>query len=101
MTVGKIIKEKNADCPIIMSTSHVERFKDAFKIKAFRFVTKPISAEEVEEALMEIFDEKCVAVEAFYKREKYSLRRQDIMYVVAYNGYVLLNVCGKEFRKDI
>lgn len=101
ISAGKIIKEKNSDCKIIMSTSHVERFKEAFKIQAFRFVTKPINKEEMEEALTEIIDEKCAGIEAFYKREKYALRQQDIMYVEAYNGYVLLNVFGKEFRKDI
>lgn len=38
-------------CKIIMLTGKPERFKEAFKIGAYRFVTKPVEQYELEEAL--------------------------------------------------
>ena len=45
------LREQGNKCRIIMLTSKWERFKDAFKIRAYRFVTKPIDVDELEEAL--------------------------------------------------
>lgn len=45
------LREQDKNCRIIMLTSKLERFKDAFKIGAYRFVTKPIDVEELAEAL--------------------------------------------------
>lgn len=45
------LKEQGRNCKIIMLTSKLERFKDAFKIGAYRFVTKPVDVKELEEAL--------------------------------------------------
>ncbi|MBE5943087.1 MAG: response regulator transcription factor [Lachnospiraceae bacterium] len=41
-------------CKTIMLTSKTERFKEAFKIGAFRFVTKPIEQKEVFEAIDDV-----------------------------------------------
>jgi len=45
------LREQGKNCRIIILTSKRERFKEAFKIRAYRFVTKPIDEEEMEEAL--------------------------------------------------
>ncbi|NLK76986.1 MAG: response regulator [Clostridiales bacterium] len=39
--VGSQIQKRNLDCKVIMATSRQDRFKEAFKINAFRFITKP------------------------------------------------------------
>lgn len=44
------LKKSGRQCNIIMLTSKRERFKDAFKIGATRFVTKPIEKDELFEA---------------------------------------------------
>lgn len=48
---GRRILKNNRYCKIIMLTCKAERFKDAFKIRAYRFVTKPIDTGEFYEAL--------------------------------------------------
>ena len=45
------LREQGRECRIIMLTSKRERFKDAFKIGAYRFVTKPVDTDELWEAL--------------------------------------------------
>lgn len=45
------LRKTNKELVIIMLTSKRERFKDAFKVGASRFVTKPIDKEELYEAI--------------------------------------------------
>lgn len=45
------LKQQGKKCKIIMLTSKQERFKEAFKIGAYRFVTKPVEINELYEAL--------------------------------------------------
>ncbi len=52
-TAYQFNKQSNS-CKIVMLTSKVERFKDAFKIGAFRFVTKPIEQQEVFSAINDV-----------------------------------------------
>lgn len=54
--VGHQIQKRNLDCKIIMETSRQERFKEAFKINAFRFVTKPFQKDEVKETLEDVLN---------------------------------------------
>ena len=45
------LENRGTDCKIIMLTCRVDRFKDAFKIGAIRFVTKPVEEGELFEAM--------------------------------------------------
>ena len=100
--LGKQIKEKNPGCKIIMATGMVERFKEAFQIRALRFVTKPFVRDEVKEALEAavegIFFTK--SIEVYAGRNKYELPEEKIAYIRAYNGYSELYAVGKTFRRE-
>lgn len=100
--LGKQIKEKNPGCKIVMATGMVERFKEAFQIRALRFVTKPFVRDEVKEALEAavegIFFTK--SIEVYAGRNKYELPEEKIAYIRAYNGYSELYAVGKTFRRE-
>lgn len=101
--IGKIICKRNKECKIIMATSHLERFKEAFKIDAFRFVTKPFNNSEIEEALQDALD-TMIGMEdmEFYKnRTMYKVQQKDIMYLKAYGGFVEANVGNQILRREI
>jgi len=101
--LGKILRENNPECKIIMATGTVERFKEAFHIHAMRFVTKPFVREEVEEALMAAIGDSPggAMLEVYQERNLYEIRQADIWYLKAFNGYTIIVVDGKTFRKDI
>lgn len=100
--LGSRIKEKNPECRIIMATGMQERFKEAFKIQAMRFVTKPFRKEEVWEALEATI--KNIAptkwIEAYYLRKEYRVAERDIRYIVAYDSSVEIVTKTKTLRKD-
>lgn len=100
--LGRKIKQINPECKIIMATGRVDRFKEAFRIHAERFITKPFEKAEVEEALRAValrnFGEE--TIELYYLRNLYKICQRDISYIVAYNGYTEFVVDDKVFRKE-
>lgn len=51
MKTAEVLRERNKDEYIVFLTSHTEMMADAFKVKAFRFLNKPIEIEKFEEAV--------------------------------------------------
>ncbi len=100
--LGQRIKEQNPGCKIIMATGMVERFKEAFQIRALRFVTKPFVKEEIKEAMEAALEGVYLSksVDAYAERNKYEIPEEEIVYVRAYNGYSELCVGEKIFRRD-
>ena len=103
---GKRIGEKNQDCKIIMATGRADKFKEAFRIQAFRFVTKPFDEVEIEEALQAVINTQIglETIELYEKRNSYQIPQRDISYITAYDGYSEFFVSGRDtdriLRKD-
>ena len=99
---GKRIHAKNPDCKIIIETGFHDRYKDAFRAHAIRFVTKPFLASEIREALLaataDLIGEGSIF--AFFQRQKYQIRQKAITYVHAYDGYVNIHTRNKIYRRD-
>lgn len=100
---GEIIRQRNMECKIIMATSAVERYKEAFHIRAFRFVTKPFVADEIEEAVDAVLSLKKDddSIELYYQRILCKVKLKDIQYIQAYNGYSEFLVGNRIFRKEV
>ncbi|MBQ8798001.1 MAG: response regulator transcription factor [Lachnospiraceae bacterium] len=58
MVTATKLRERNAKIQIVFLTSHVEYVFEAFKVRAFRFLKKPVTSEEVSEALAQFFVEQ-------------------------------------------
>ena len=101
--VGKRIMEDNPDCNIIMATSRIDRVKEAFHIRAMRFLTKPFEEDEVKEAMMTILDRRTShhQIEVYKDRVKINIKEKDIALIRAYNGYVEIYAGNEVFRKDV
>lgn len=99
--VGEILQRKNPACRIIMATGMEYRFKEAFKIAAFRFVTKPFEEKEVIEAFTEALDTMrgMDTIELYERRNLYSIPQRKICVVKAYDSFVEAYVEGKWMRR--
>lgn len=86
METAKLLRKNKHNEYIIFLTSHVEFMPDAFKVKAFRFLNKPLKMdkffEAVNEAEKEILNEKKIVIDLKGKSELINL--QDIIYFEAY-----------------
>lgn len=93
---GRKICKINSACKIIMATGRVDRFKESFHIRAFRFVTKPFEEDEIEEALQAVIKGQIgfETIELFENRILYKISQRDILYISAYDGYSECVVSG-------
>ncbi len=101
--VGRHIMHERPKCKVIMATSRSDRFKEAFKINAFRFVEKPFEQSEVKQALDDAMETMLGfrEMEAYYQRRAYVILQRDICYLQAYNGAVELVIGDMRMRKDV
>jgi DNA-binding LytR/AlgR family response regulator len=100
---GNVIMKRNPNCKIIIATGILERFKESFKINAFRFITKPYDSIEIEEALQALIKTKIgeETIPLFINRIQFEIRQKDIKYFKAFNGYSEAIVEDKCFRKEL
>ncbi|MEF9939117.1 MAG: LytTR family DNA-binding domain-containing protein [Lachnospiraceae bacterium] len=101
--VGKYIRKTNTHCKVIMATSHVDRFKEAFKIEAYRFISKPFEELEIVEALDDAM-KTIIGTETlllYENRIPYEIMQREIQFISAYDGYVEAIIENRKMRKDI
>lgn len=82
---ARYYRRRNQDCKIIMLTSWVERFKEAFVIGAFRFVTKPIQKQELWDSLTDAQNTLLggTYIDVYRDGDLYHIRQKDIIYIMA------------------
>ena len=81
--IGRKLKGDLNIGKIIMLTSMVERFQEAFEIEAYRFITKPIDCEKLVKAIREAIDTfvGCVPIEVYQSNQKYRFQQRQIRYI--------------------
>lgn len=97
-----LIHQKNPDTLVILLSSHVRRFKDGYKVKAFRFMTKPINREEffeyIDDAVAEILGHKVIALRKDGVNVNINLK--SILYISAQQGYTEVWTAKDTYRSD-
>lgn len=99
---ARILNARGINYKIVMLTSKAERFKEAFKIGAFRFVTKPILAEEFFEAVDEVRERMTGLgkVQAYRDGILYDIVQRDILYLMADGNAVRIFTKYEEYRSE-
>lgn len=103
MEVGREIELKNPQCKIVIASSREDRFKETYKIRPLRFISKPFDKREVRDAVNACIETLIgySEIEVFLDRKSYWFRQRDIQYIAAFRGYVEITVDGCVYRKDI
>lgn len=100
-TAQRLIEQKK-ECKIIMLTSNVARFKEAFKIGAQRYVTKPIDEEELFEALDEM-RKRLIGKRIFTFSNRgidYPVMEKNIMHIMADKNATIISTEKNEYRSQ-
>lgn len=98
------LRERKYDGMIIFLTSHTEFMPDAFKVKAFRFLDKPLDNEKFNEAFSEVKKE-ILNTEHILLSDRSGktvyLKLTDIVYLEAYgDGTYIYGKTGKVYDTD-
>lgn len=100
MDIAAELRWKNIDSHIVFLTSHDEFMAEAFKVKAFRFLTKPVKREDFDEALKEAEKEINSRQMVYFtsKGANVSLWNDEIVYIESSgDGTILYDCSGKSY----
>lgn len=99
---ANMLHDEMKTCKVIMLTCKAERFKEAFKIGAFRFVTKPIEQQEVFEAIDDVRKRMLGNAEISLYRDGriYKIQELDIVYIMADKTSTCIFTEKYDFRSD-
>jgi len=98
--VAQKINVINPECQIIFLTRRNDRIKEGFKVRAFRYVTKPIDEVEFKEAICSVLNEiKSIGfIEVWNDFNVFNLYIEKILFVEAYgNESKVYDTKEKEF----
>lgn len=97
MAVAQYLREQKYTGHIIFLTNYNEYMPEAFKVKAFRFLTKPVNMDELEETLEEaeheFFENQAIVVDGYGVEILVDVR--DIVYIQAMKKNTVLYLTDK------
>lgn len=102
ITLGKLIKEMNADVFLVFVTSYVEYAVKGYEANAFRYLLKPLSLEVMRKLLMDIQSE-------YHKKKSLTIKTrdgerllplQDLIYISAEDKYTVLYTKTQHYISD-
>ena len=87
--IGNRIRELNSGCTIIMATGREDYYKEAFRISALRYITKPFDKMEIYEAILAFLNTRRGEnyVDVFYKRNPLKVKEKEILYIRSMDSY--------------
>ncbi len=99
---GYRLLTRKIEYKIIMLTAREERYKEAFKIGAFRFVPKPIDKKELYNAIDDVREYMMglKRVTVFRDGVSFQIAQQDILYIEANKSATLIFSNHLEFRSE-
>lgn len=90
METARKIREQNPEIPVIFLTSHMEYALEGYEVHAFRFLSKPLQQEKLEEALKAA--EHCGQWQEVLRvstgKQEVLIKWKDILYLKSENVYV-------------
>lgn len=100
--VGHKLRKRNVDYKIIMLTGREDRFREAFEIEVYRFVTKPIDEKKLFTAIDDVRDNNQLNRKVLVFRDgvQYSIPQKEILYVEANRSATLIYTVNAEFRSE-
>lgn len=100
---GRQIMRANPDSILIVVSEQEKKYKDAFRMGALRFITRPLQKEEVAEALQAAIKPflGCETIEVSYNRCSCTIMQREISLASAYNGYTEFVAGSKKLRRDM
>lgn len=102
IAVARLLRKSGENYPIIMLTNREDRYKEAFEIGAFRFLTKPILQEEFFSALEAVRERNLLEteIEVYHDRSRYLLKMGEILYITSYQSHSLIYTKREEYRSE-
>ncbi len=95
--VSYFLREKGYKGAIVFLTSHIEFVQEAFKVKAFRYLSKPVDSNELKETIddveKEVLDNAQIIVKDY--GSEYTINPSDIYYIKSDRNKTIIRLKDK------
>ena len=103
--LAKKIREENEEVIIVFVTSAIEFAKEGYKVKAFRYIIKPINDMELEEEFQSCLKEwkkhESNILTLKNNQGVYRLKTRDILYIETYDKGVIIHTNQGDFPANV
>ena len=101
--LGLQLREKNVFYKIIMLTAREDRYREAFKINAFRFISKPVRREDFDEAILALCQslDNDTEVSVYKNRKEYKIAQKTITFIESKNSETRVYTEKYEYRSEM
>lgn len=97
-----LLHQKSPDTLVILLTSHTKRFKDGYKVHAYRFMTKPLHLNEFTEylndAVTDILGDKVITLRK--DGVDVTINLKNVLYIAAQQGYTEIWTAKNTYRSE-
>lgn len=103
MTASKKLRERKDDVPIVFLTCHDELVYDAFEVKAFRFLKKPVPCEKVHDVLRALEKEvsQTEKILITQKNKLWEIPLKNVLYLETYgDGTYIYDTLGNVYESS-
>ena len=99
---GYELQKNKVDYKVIMLTAREDRYREAFRIGAFRFVPKPVDKKELYAALDDVREHMISSKEVTVYRDgvSYQIPQENILYIEANKSATLIFTGKADFRSE-
>jgi len=103
METAKRIRRKDVKSYVVFLTGHMEFIQDAFKVRAFRYLNKPINIKDLSETISDIEDEIQDNAQFIFKSNGglVSLKYEDVVCVEAFGDGIYVYTKDKVYTSPM
>lgn len=96
------LRNRGMDYKIVMLSAREDRYREAFRIGAFRFVPKPIDQDEFFKAIDDVFEHMIglERVSVFRDNIPFNIMQKDIVYIEANRSSTLIYTHTMDYRSE-
>lgn len=102
MDVAKIIRSTNDNCEIIFITSHIDYIQEGYKVRAYRYLLKPICYEDLKDNLLSCITDIIKRKDNFLVIENKGLIENivinDITYIEVIKSDIIIHTKNKSYN---
>lgn len=102
LEVARELNRRGVSYKVVLLTGKTEFLKEGYKVRAFRFVTKPIAEEELFEALDEarVCTPDREEITVYRDRIPYRVQQKDILYIASDNNQTIICTKSCSYRSE-
>ncbi|WP_343208335.1 LytTR family DNA-binding domain-containing protein [Anaerolentibacter hominis] len=99
MELARLLRQKGYQAMIVFTTNYEQYVYDGYEVEAFRYLRKPVKMQEIQVCIDRMGQDRSSSSLIFsFKRQKYCIPYQDILYISSYGHYLTIHTREQDYE---